>query len=413
MPIGIQNKDSSFFTVESPDINLENQDFSKDLISLSITEKTGAMPQGTLQFYDPKHYYSRILRNGARLKISWGYKSYFTTPDSLIAKQLNFDEVTGELIRRGYEGFVSSPKGAGSSDGVVTYDCNFTAFGFRGIDGTKVYSSGTKASVISQAFDEIGISATKRLIDFSYGNDKITIDHSIRQDETTFAFLNRLAIEWHSLFHAGFSPSGELVAIFIDEAKIGKDETLPKWFQNATGKSNAVGYMGELNNVISYNWTSSESETGVGDNVSLEFVNGEYIFRRYVAEEERVISYRLDEKKIQAAYNESGDVLSLTKDLLSKNDFEQIKHFFTPIESTTAPNGYGYKINCDMIGNPLYLPGNIVVIKNGFPDRLGGSQSKWYIQTVTHRIDRTGYFTSIEIVDVFYLSPTGDVIREV
>jgi hypothetical protein len=413
--IGIENKDSSFFTVESPDITLEDQDFSKDLISLSMTEKTSMMPQGTLQFYDPNHYYSRILRTGARLLISWGYRNLFTTPDSLIAKQLNFDEVTGQLIRRGYEGFVSSPTGGGSRDGVVTYNCNFTAFGFRGEDASKIYLSGTKASVIAQAFDDLGISPIKRLIDFSLGNDKVTSDYYIRQDETTYAFLNRLAIEWRAMFHIAFSPSGESVGMFIDEAMIGNVQW-PTWVLNATGTSNILGYKGKLNNVISYTWSSSESERGVGDNVQLDIVDGQIIFRRYVAEEEKVITYRLDEQKIQDVYAQEsnrglGQQIKLTKELLSKNDFEQIKHFFTPVESSTAPTGYGYKINAEMIGNPLYIPGSLMKINNGFPDRLGGSQSKWYLQGVTHKIDRSGYFMSIEVVDVFFLSPIGQPVR--
>ena len=414
MPIGIENKDSSFFTIESPDVTLENQDFAKDLISLTISEKTGMMPNGTLQFYDPKHYYSRILRTGARLRISWGYKKTFSTPDSLLAKTLNFDEVTGDLTRRGYEGFVSSPTGGGSQDGVVTYNCNFTALGFRGEDTSKIYSSGTKASVIAQAFDDLGISSTKRLIDFSLGNDKVTDDKYVRQDETTYAFLNRLSIEWHALFHVAFSPSGESVAMFIDEAKVGNVQ-FPAWVLKARGISNVIGYKGVLNNVISYTWSSSESENGVGDNVMMDIIDSQIVFRRYVAEEEKVISYRLDEKKIQQIYADSNlsilELVKKTKELLSKNDFEQIKHFFTPIESTTAPNGFGYSIKAEMIGNPLYIPGSAIVINNGFPDRLGGIQSKWYLQGVTHKIGRSGYFMSIEVVDVFMLSPIRQPIR--
>lgn len=411
--IGIENKDSSFFTVESPDISLVDNDFSKNLISLSIMEKTGAMPQGQLQFYDPKHYFSRILRTGAELIISWGYKKFGISPDSLIQSKINLDEVSGDLVRRGYRGFISSPSGGASNKGTVTYNCNFTAFGFRGEEKSKIYSSGTKRSVISQAFDEIGISSVKRLIDFTLGSDSVTADKYVRQEESTYAFLNRMAIEWKALFHVAFSPDGTPVGIFIDANKIGKT-ALPAWVLNASGQSNVIGYMGELNNVISYKWTSNESESGIGDNVKMDIVDGQMIFRRYVAEEEKVITYRLDQKKIQAAYTDANDLGSqakLTKELLSKNDFEQIKHFFTPIESTTAPNGFGYRINAEMIGNPLYIPGNEIKINNGFPDRLGGSQSIWYLSTVEHKIDRSGYMMAIEVMDVFNLSPIGLAVR--
>lgn len=412
MPIGIENRDSSFFTVESPDVTLENQDFAKDLLSLTITEKTGAIPQGSLQFYDPDHNYSRILRTGARLRISWGYKSYFTTPDSLLAKTLNYDEVSGELIRRGFEGFVSSPTGGGSNSGVITYNCNFTSFRFRGSAEPKVYKQVKKRDVITGAFDDLGIDPVKRIIDFSLGEDFV---YEERQYETVFAFILRKAIDYHAFFQVAFSPKGEPVGFFADESKVG-DENFIGWTLGATGKSNVIGYKGKLNNVISYTWNSSESESGIGDNVMLDIVDGQIIFRRYAAEEDRVITWRLNQEKIQRVYGKAeaeGTLLKLTAEFLSKNDFEQIKHFFIPEESPTAPNGYGYRINAQMIGNPLYIPGNLIKIENGFPDRLCADQSKWYLQTVTHRIDRTGYFMTIEVVDTFNLSPVGLVVRQV
>lgn len=413
--IGLENKDSSFFTIESPDIALQGFDFNKNLISLSITEKMSAMPQGTLTFYDPNHYFSRVLRTGVRLIISWGYRNLNNTPDSLIAEKLNFDEVSGQIVRRGFEGFVSSPSGGGSANGVVTYNCNFTAFGFRGKEESKIYSEGTKQTVIQKAFDDLGIDPIRRYINFTLQNDSVTIDKFIRQEESTFAFLNRLAIEWQSIFHVAFSPDGKSIGMFIDVNRIGT-VSLPLWALNAKGFSNVLGYKGELNNVKSYKWSSSESESGIGDNVKMDIVDGQIIFRRYVAEEESVITYRLDQKKIQEVFSDAaidglGQQIKLTQELLSKKDFESIKHFFIPVETTTAPQGFGYRLNCEMIGNPLYIPGNLIKINNGFPDRLGGTQSKWYLQGVSHTIDSSGYNMSIEVVDVFNLSPIGLPVR--
>ena len=409
--IGLENKDSSFFSVESPDIELSDVDFSKNLISLSINEKMGAIPQGSLEFYDPDFYFSRILRTGVTLRISWGYRNLNETPDSLVAKKLNFDEISGQLVRRGYEGFVSSPTGGGGNDGVSRYNCNFSSWGFRGEELGKLYTEGTKSTAINQAFDDLGISQEKRLIDFTLGNDKITPDKYVRQDESTYAFLTRLSIEWRTLFHVAFSPSRESVGIFIDHNKI-ENTNFPSWVLEAGGASNAIGWKGELNNVKSYTWTSSESEKGIGDNVRLDIVDGQIIFRQYVAEQESIVTWRLDQKKIQDAFAGAsteglGAQAKLTKELLSKNDFEEIKHFFIPVEQSTAPAGFGYRINCDMIGNPLYMPGNTIKIRNGFPDRLGGDQSKWYLNAVNHKIDRAGYNMKIEIVDVFNLSPIG------
>lgn len=406
--IGIENKDSSFFTIESPDVELQEEDFEENLLSLSITEKMSAIPQGTLALYDPTHFSSRVLRTGVRLIISWGYRTLDFTPDSLLSEKLNFDEVRGSIVRRGLQGFVSSPTGGGSSGGVVTFNCNFTAFGFRGTEESKLYTTGTKRTVVEKAFNDLGI--VKRIIDFTLGSDAITPDKYYRQDESTYAFLNRLAIEWGALFHVTFDQSGSPVGIFIDPNKVGS-VPLQAFALSAIGTSNILGYNGELSNVKSYKWSSSESERGVGDNVRADIVDGKIIFRRYVADDERVITYRLDQAKIQKEFSDTSSGLfqrlKKANELLSKNDFEQVKHFFIPIEQSTAPSGYGYRIKADMIGNPLFIPGNLAVISNGFPDRLGGSQSKWYIQSVDHTIDSSGYNMSVEIVDVFNLSPVG------
>ena len=45
--IGIENKDSSFFTIESSDIDLGNLNLSKNLISLNISEQMDSMATGS------------------------------------------------------------------------------------------------------------------------------------------------------------------------------------------------------------------------------------------------------------------------------------------------------------------------------------------------------------------------------
>lgn len=408
--IGIENRDSSFFTIESDDINLEKSDFSRDLISLSVTEKTNAMPQGTLQFNDPNHIYSRILRTAARLKISWGYKTRFFTPDSLLPKKYNLDEVSGSLTRRGLEGFISSPKGAGDNQGRITYNCNFTSFGFRGTKFSKTYVQGTKAGVIRSVFDEIGISPAKRKISFSKGEENLDSTHYVRQDETSYRFLVKLAKEWRTLFYTGYAATGEMYGVFIDHINIKELETI-KWLSDATGKSHFLGYMGEINNVKSYTWSSNEGESGIGDNVKLDIVDGQIIFRQFIAEEESVQVWVLKPERVQKIYEEAVDFVSMTRlatELGSVKTFEEIKHFFDPVDSTTAPQGYGYRVNCQMIGNPLFCPPNQVVLHNGFPDRITDNKNTiFYLNTVTHIINKIGYNMTVEIIDVFNLSPLG------
>lgn len=412
--IGIENKDTAFFTVESPDVTLENQDMSKDLISLSITERTGAMPQGTLQFRDESHLYSRILRTGAELVISWGYRDPDQAPDSILPRRLNLDEITGPLIRRGLRGFVSSPSGSGNDQGDITYNCNFTAFGMRGNQDYVWYRSGNRFSVINQVFDQIGVDPIRRFISFPTATKAVTQENAVLQEESSFRFLTRLAVEWRALFQLGFAADGAIVGIFTERENLRDNNLLPQWVNNATGRSNIIGYKGEIANVRSYNWRSLESESGVGDSVQLEFIDGQPVFRRYVAEQEKVITYKLNEQKIQQELDVDGIAAQarIAKDLLSASDFEEVKRFFDPIEETTAPQGYGYRINCEMIGNPLFSPPNEIVINNGFPDRItSGEQKRFYLEQVVHNISQAGYTMSIEVVDQFVLSDIGLVVR--
>lgn len=424
--IGISNKDSSFFSIESPDVDLVESDFAKDLISLSVTERMDGMPQGTLRFNDPKHYFSRILRTGAKLTISWGYRKRDIAPDSLLTKKLNLDEVTGQLVRRGLEGFVTAPSGGGASNGVVTYNCNFTSYGFRGEDRSKKFNNGTKADVISQVMDRIGVDPKRRLIDFLVGSDVLNTEREVRQDETDYRFLTKKAREWKALFSVGYAQDGASVAIFIDPWKVG-NIPFSKWKTGASGFSHILGYKGELSNIISYTWKSNESESGVGDSVKMEIVDGQPVFRRYIAKQQEIITYRLDTEKVAEVFKDQaaglGSQTKIFKELFSTKTFKEIEHFFDPIRSTTAPFGFGYRINAQMIGNPLFSPPNQIVFNNGIPDRILTSeikstfekrvpgktqiQNKFYLNEVTHTIDRSGYLMKSEIIDTFALSDIG------
>ena len=410
--IGISNHDASFFELSSPDVSVDS--FRDDrIISISITEQRDAMPQGSITFYDPDNIASRILRTGVNIFITWGYRQALLETD-IVSNRFNSDEISGSLVRRGMRGFVSSPSGGGGEGGDITYNCKFTGYNFRGLDETRRYISGTKGEVISSVFDRLGVSSIRRAIDFRTAGDVLSEERYVRQDETDFAFLSRLAREYRALFSVGFAPNGELVAVFIDTDRIG-DNSLPRWISDATGANHIIGYRSEINNVISYKWISNESESGVGANAQIEFVNGEVVVRRFVAEQQSIISYRLRPEEIERVLSEaqnSGNLnlINVTRDLLSANDFEQIEHFFEPYESTTAPQGFGYRITAEMVGNPLFIPPNQVIIGGGFPDRLGGRQTKHFIDKVTHKLDRSGYKMTTEIIDAFSLTDIGEAL---
>lgn len=412
--IGITNRDSSFLTIESPDVQVKDSDLAKYFESFSITERSSAMPQGSLTFHDQNHVISKILRIGARIKFSWGYKDFGTTLISLLPVDLNFDEITGPLVRRGMEGVITSPGGGGAQSGKITYNCNFTAIGFRGIDTTNEFSAGKKRDVISKVFDDIGVSTTFRFINFARGDENVTPTQSVRQDESSFLFLTRLAKEWRGLFMLSYLPDGGIGGVFIEP---GATEQNPfvNWMFSSTGNSHYMDYAGASPNVISYTWTNLQGESGVGDNVQLEIVNGEIVFRQFVVEDQNVITYRLNKEKVKDIFADpSADITTKTRilqDYLSKKSFEQVKHFFDPVESSTAPQGYGFRVKAKMLGNPLFAPPSYIKIGSGFPEQIGNTQTTWYLESVTHNIDNTGYFMNIEVVDAFAKSPVGLVIQ--
>jgi hypothetical protein len=156
----------------------------------------------------------------------------------------------------------------------------------------------------------------------------------------------------------------------------------------------------------------------------LSIVDGQIVARKYIAEQQKVVTYRLNPDKIQQhldaadAKNGIQGQIEFVGEYLKVNDFQVLIRdgFFTEIEGTTAPQGYGYTINCHVIGNPLITPPNQAYFGDNFPDNigitLGESQNKikWFIRKATHNISMAGYFTDIEIVDAFSISPTGELM---
>ena len=216
MSVNINNKDTSFFTIASPDIVETEKDLTSKIISLTINEEMGRLPYGTLTLYDPTLIYARILRNGLKLDITWGYKVFDVSERSLVLVSLNSDEMSGRRERRGFNAIISGPSGAGTQGGQLIYNCNFSSLGFRGDEFARVHKSGYKKDIISRVFDELGISTVFRDIRFTRGDEKLSEHTNVRQNETNFQFLVRISYEWRALFRLGHTPKGDIAGIFID-----------------------------------------------------------------------------------------------------------------------------------------------------------------------------------------------------
>jgi hypothetical protein len=64
-----------------------------------------------------------------------------------------------------------------------------------------------------------------------------------------------------------------------------------------------------------------------------------------------------------------------------------------------------------MFGNPSLTCGQLVNFNVGFPANLvlspGGSPVQFMVKKATHTISEAGYFTDLEVVDMFTVSAVG------
>ncbi len=410
--MGLANKDLSFFTVESPDLEL-GEYLGGDVVSLEVVEEMDKLDSGSLQLIDPNNVYSRLLRVGAKLSITWGYIKGDLSPQSALGREFNVDEMTGSLERRGLLAFVTSPAGGGDQKGVMTYKCNFTALTQRGEEKRKVYRGGTKGGVIGEVMDELGI--VQRDVRFSAASDPLSGGKELPRWESAFKFLSRLGRELRVSFKVGYTPDGSLAAMFVDPGLV-VSSPFNGWVTGGSGTGNFFDYKGTVSNVISYDWVNHNGESGLGDNVQARFVDGQVQFFRYVAEDDRVVGWRLVPERLKVELERRGleggfeGKVAFVREYLGVESFEKVKRFFEPIESSTAPQGLGYTVNLRALGSPLHAVSNEASFGAGFPDQIGNANTKFYIRRVSHKIGIEGYFGGVQVVDAFRITPTGEGI---
>lgn len=383
------NHDGTYFDVTSPDVRFPRL-ATEDVISLSVEEAVKELPRGTLRFRDPNHAYSRILRPGARMSVSWGVRRGLQS-----------------VARDPMEVVVNSPGGGGSAQGEVTYDCSFMALGFRGSEAVRWWEGGTKADVVVGAMRRLGVKVTE--VNFKRGSEAVTSSSKVCQYEGDFRFLVRLADEWRCAFRVGFSRNGT-VASFVDYDRLGAST-----FSSLVGgySSTELHYGGLRANVLSYTWKDQSMDAAQGQGARVVMVDGKPQIFRQVVEDERVVTYRLVPERIEQELERHGqaDRTELLLDYLSAKDFSQVKRFFVEDVSTTAPQGSGVTASVRLMGDPSLTEGMVVSFGDGFPDRLGsrgpGDSRTWWARRVTHEISRSGYLCGMEVCDAYAISPTG------
>lgn len=419
---GFSNGDRAFFLINSPDVNINSPAIDHRIISLSVVEEMSKLTSGSLRLHDPDHALAKTLRFGVKVDVSWGYLFEDANERALLAEQINPDEFTGNIARRGFRGFIVSPSGGGSQAGQITYNANFQAFGWRGERSSRTFEGMLKREVVATLLDELGV--LQREIDFQRGNESLAGGMGVRQDETAFAFLTRLSFEWRAHFTIGYLPSGDTAGLFVDIGKLGKTD-FQRLVLGARGRSNIFDYGGSIGNVISWTWRNEQGLSGKGDSAQLVVIDGQPTIVRYVVEDERVVSYKLDVGKVERALLAAGEAggpaaqYAWMQNALAVTDFEQIREYFVPDEQSTAPQGKGYTLQISTKGNPLYTAGNTATFGTGFPgwftspEEAARDSINWYIRKVTHTINREGYLCDIEVADAFAFSDIGAVFQTV
>lgn len=408
--ISLINQDTSFFEIEPTTISLSDRIIADDVISLSITEEIGQMVSGTLKLNNPDNYYSLLLRHGTPLKIRWGYK--LTDPFSIaMAKLANPLEATAVFSeRQNLMAFITSPSGAASENGQITYNCNF--MGAEQITGGTPFSWGfgwTRASIISAVLNSMGIFSQDQYVDFVKAGalTPISANTAIYQYESNYKFLLRLAREWRCVFATGNS-NGKIIALFAEWSS-----PLMKVFSSAVtnsfGTSALLDYMKGNANVKSYSWRNNAGFTS-GSNAQISFVNGQVMIRQFVASTQKIVTYRLDSVKMQAMMKAAPDLKSqfqIYSAWMGMSDFQTLvkEEYFVPVMDENAPQGFGYELNVKMIGNPLLTAPMQIIFGKGFPDFTTMVNTNFWCRRVTHTIDRTGYSIDMDVVDA--LTATG------
>jgi len=404
--INLINQDHSFFNITSKDVDMTV--LNEDIISFTYEEEMSRYNTGSISLYDEGHKYSKILRLGARLDISFGYLKKDDSIKNVLTKTLNPRELHGGTARTGIKGIIQSPNGSGSNTGVVTYNCNF--FGNEYLQGKeyRIYVGITRGHLVRLLLTEIG--AVDVMVNFTRQNEVLNEDTQVIQRETHYRLLLRFAREWRAIFRISYNSKGKLTAIFVSPSAL-PNVGIPILMSGAIGGDTILlDYKGSINNVIEYTWANKAGEGGQGDNVRIVTgADGNPTFLRYVTSGDSVRVYKLNENRIKNKLRGAKNFQErnkLIKEWVSAEDFAQVKWAFDPIDQSTAPQGLGYTMDAKMLGNPLMSAPLKVLFTETFPVWFSPKNDnthvvKYYARKVTHTIDRSGYKMNLGIMDAF------------
>lgn len=407
------NTEDAFFSINSPTTNnayLENSDFQKDVISVSVTEEINKIVKGTISFKDNLNIYSDIFRTGVKFNLAWGLKRNPFQAVRQIAS-LAPNEAQSITNSRYLNCFFVSPSGGGDEGGRIIYNMTFYGtYGFKGKE-VQVYDSGNRKAMIQDVFAN-QLSAKTSYIEFDSGDVSLGNRTVVSQNSSPFKFIKKQAEKDRAIFGFGYNKKGNLSGFYVDFNKInspGVQKIINGWTSTNSGSSNSMVYNIQrdgYNSVSSYTWKKNIGESGTGSNVRIFTIDGQPTYFRSVAGQQKAQAFRMDTKK-QAEYLKKNPSLSALNDLITK-DFDTLveERFFIPVTVTSAPEGFGLECTYKMPrANPNASQARTVKFFDGFPSELSNPKAPTlYTKTVNHTISKAGYKQTISVADAFTIT---------
>ena len=405
------NNDQIFFSVKCKDFSDSRNALAltnENLIELSITEELGKLTSGIISLQDKSNIYSKIFRYGMEFELSWGYQKWNPA--------LSGADI-GSSYRKGLKAILQNPSGVGSTSGVIEYHIGFYSTEILAQKTVKVYDMGTKADVVRSLFRDLGISESNMFIklDMEERTYKLSTENFIRQDENAFAFLRELAKRWHCTMHTGNDRNGQKMGLFVQTKQYNNEYTnlfLTK--QGITKNEKTLYYMnGDLSNVDNFDWQNHIGDSGQGFFIKMDYVNGTYIFQRYQAETQKIITYKLNQPRVDEYVREHAvQASALTEEIINAKNYDSrigtktVQYFFDKLTETTAPDGMGFTVNCERKGDPFMIPNLRIIFGDNFPSELMINKKfnvpiYFLVRKSIHTINANGYRTNSEIVDSY------------
>lgn len=393
--------------------NMNNKNISHDVISIDINESHQVMTEGSISLYDPFSYYANILRLGTKFNLTWGYKTALENSAKLELLQDSPEEMTSSGIRQGLQCVVTNPSGAGDVNGNIVFNCNFYGVEFYASGKeNKVFKDMTAKQVIEDRLKSLGCKETK--VDFDGMNTQLNSNTYIRQQESTFKFLNRYAFEKRCLFKIGYKSNGQLTGLFISASKINSDDC-KSWVRSVNGATGGsklfqYGFGSSVANVMNYSWQFNVGNCGEGDGTQLSMIGGEVKVQSYLVDPQTAKGLSLNSEKLQKYVEEHADEEGMIKSAVIdanslnhtlKDGVTKVRDFFDEIEMSTAPQGLGYSVSLSCVGDTTLTPLVLCKFGNGFPSQFTteNKDNAFYVAKVNHNISSSGYVCKVDIQD--------------